>query len=55
MEAEENEEAQKLVGNFERKDTPHPKPGVQGSKLKKQLVDGHIIQHEDDVCLYYLF
>jgi hypothetical protein len=36
------------VGNFERKDTPHPKPGVQGSKLKKQLVDGHIIQHGDD-------
>lgn len=48
-EPEETEETQKLVGNFERKDTPHPKPAVAGSKLKKQLVDGHVIQHEDNV------
>ncbi|KAI6191425.1 Protein lap1 [Aphelenchoides bicaudatus] len=47
-ETPEAEENQKLIGNFERKATPHPKPAVQSSKLKKQLVDGHVIQHEDD-------
>lgn len=47
-ETQEPDEHQKLVGNFERKATPHPKPGVQGAKLKKQLVDGHVIQHDDD-------
>lgn len=52
--AEEAEETQKLVGTFERKDTPHPKPGVHGLKLKKQLVDGHVIQHEDDVNSWML-
>jgi hypothetical protein len=54
IEAEEADENPKLVGNFERKDTPHPKPGVQTSKLKKQLVDGHVIQHGPDVSTFDL-
>ncbi|KAI6205663.1 hypothetical protein M3Y94_00817900 [Aphelenchoides besseyi] len=46
--SEEAEDGLKVIGNFERKDTPHPKPGVQGQKLKKQHVDGRVIQHEDE-------
>ncbi|KAI6243907.1 hypothetical protein M3Y99_00057800 [Aphelenchoides fujianensis] len=45
--SEEPEEGLKVVGNFERKDTPHPKPGVQGQKLKKQHVDGHVVPHDE--------
>lgn len=41
---EKDEEAQKLAGNFERQNTPHPKPQLKN----KATVDGHVIQHEDD-------
>lgn len=51
MDGERDEESAGLLGNFERHDTPHPKPHTHGTKLKKQLVDGHIIHHEDDVSL----
>uniref|UniRef100_A0A1I7XFZ6 Protein lap4 n=1 Tax=Heterorhabditis bacteriophora TaxID=37862 RepID=A0A1I7XFZ6_HETBA len=32
------------IGQFERHDTPHPKP----QKLKKSSIDGHVIHHEGD-------
>uniref|UniRef100_A0A914DC39 PDZ domain-containing protein n=1 Tax=Acrobeloides nanus TaxID=290746 RepID=A0A914DC39_9BILA len=48
MEREHEDESTGLLGNFERHDTPHPKPHTHGPKHKKQLVDGHIIHHEDD-------
>ncbi|KAE9550973.1 hypothetical protein FO519_005810 [Halicephalobus sp. NKZ332] len=33
--------------NFERHDTPHPKPH-QGGKVKKGSIDGHVIPHESN-------
>ncbi|CAD6186976.1 unnamed protein product [Caenorhabditis auriculariae] len=32
------------IGQFERHNTPHPKP----AKLKKNSIDGHIIHHDED-------
>jgi hypothetical protein len=37
------------IGNFERHDTPHPKPHSHAPKPKKQSIDGHVIPHDDGV------
>jgi len=37
------------IGNFERHDTPHPKPHSHMLKPKKQSIDGHVIPHDDGV------
>uniref|UniRef100_A0A914XB08 PDZ domain-containing protein n=1 Tax=Plectus sambesii TaxID=2011161 RepID=A0A914XB08_9BILA len=42
------EEPELPLGNFERHDTPHPKPHTHAPKLKKQTIDGHVIHHDDD-------
>lgn len=45
-------------GNFERHDTPHPKPSVNsanaagGRLTKKSSIDGHVIPRLDDVRNY---
>lgn len=50
-ETREDEEVQEAVGVFSRQDTPHPKPHSHAPKFKKQSIDGHIIHHDDDVCI----
>ncbi|TKR80847.1 hypothetical protein L596_014842 [Steinernema carpocapsae] len=46
MEATQDEEDHLPIGQFERHDTPHPKPHA-GQKVKKSSIDGHIIHHDN--------
>ncbi|KAK0404297.1 hypothetical protein QR680_017386 [Steinernema hermaphroditum] len=45
MESTQDEEDQLPIGQFERHDTPHPKPHA-AQKVKKSSIDGHIIHHD---------
>lgn len=48
------EEPNTNVGNFERQNTPHPKPQLNSLKPKKNNVDGHPIPHEEEVFIKIL-